>query len=107
VSAVDDRLLMAAAEMIDDLGDVALRERRIFEQAWAAGYRVGYEAGHDVGHRRAHAEIAEDWRHLAEKIRGEARYVGLEERRWGPGGRAHFGDPRPTDWPGRQERGVA
>lgn len=26
----------------------------------------------------------------------------LERRRWGPGGRLHFGDPRPGDFPGRQ-----
>ena len=26
----------------------------------------------------------------------------MEARRWGPGGRAHFGDPRPGDYPGRQ-----
>jgi hypothetical protein len=25
----------------------------------------------------------------------------LSDRRWGPGGRAHFGDPRPGDYPGR------
>jgi len=25
----------------------------------------------------------------------------LEQRRWGPGGRAHFADPRPGDFPGR------
>lgn len=25
----------------------------------------------------------------------------LEQRRWGPRGREHFGDPRPGDYPGR------
>jgi hypothetical protein len=25
----------------------------------------------------------------------------LDARRWGPGGRAHFADPRPGDFPGR------
>ncbi len=25
-----------------------------------------------------------------------------EERHWGPGGRAHFADPRSGDFPGRQ-----
>lgn len=25
----------------------------------------------------------------------------LEAERWGPGGREHFGDPRPGDFPGR------
>jgi hypothetical protein len=27
----------------------------------------------------------------------------LEEARWGEGGREHFGDPRPGDFPGRGE----
>ena len=27
-----------------------------------------------------------------------------KERRWGPGGRAHFADPRPGDFPGRAAR---
>jgi hypothetical protein len=27
-------------------------------------------------------------------------YAELEQRRWGPGGRAHFADPRPGDFPG-------
>ena len=26
----------------------------------------------------------------------------LEVRRYGPGGRAHFGDPKPGDYPGRE-----
>jgi hypothetical protein len=31
----------------------------------------------------------------------------IEERRWGPGGRAHFGDPRPGDFPGRTAQAKA
>ncbi len=41
----------------------------------------------------------------AERIEAETRYppalAELETRRWGPGGRAHFGDPRPGDFLGR------
>ena len=32
---------------------------------------------------------------------GGPTFAELELRRWGPGGRAHFGDPRPGDFPGR------
>jgi hypothetical protein len=34
----------------------------------------------------------------------EVRDAELEIRRYGPGGRAHFGDPRPGDFPGRDVR---
>ena len=30
-----------------------------------------------------------------------ASHAELEQRRWGPGGRAHFADPRPGDFQGR------
>ncbi|HET9970355.1 MAG TPA: hypothetical protein VFQ68_19130 [Streptosporangiaceae bacterium] len=32
---------------------------------------------------------------------GIVRDARLEEVRWGPGGREHFADPRPGDFPGR------
>jgi hypothetical protein len=32
---------------------------------------------------------------------GIVRDAALEEVRWGPGGREHFADPRPGDYPGR------
>jgi hypothetical protein len=41
---------------------------------------------------------------LADKVGGRimpARPTELEIRRWGPGGRAHFADPRPGDFRGR------
>jgi hypothetical protein len=31
-------------------------------------------------------------------------HAAIEETRWGPGGRAHFADPRPGDFPGRRAR---
>jgi hypothetical protein len=30
--------------------------------------------------------------------KGGPTYQELEERRWGPGGQEHFGDPRPGDY---------
>ena len=32
-----------------------------------------------------------------------AELAEAEARRWGPGGRAHFADPRPGDFPGRKQ----
>ena len=58
--------------------------------------RLMYEAGR----REAEAEMAAQWSRVAEVVRGPD-LAELEERRWGPGGRAHFGDPRPGDFPGR------
>jgi hypothetical protein len=39
-------------------------------------------------------------RELGADVEYESRCE-LEERRWGPGGREHFADPRPGDFPGR------
>jgi hypothetical protein len=61
----------------------------------------------------AHAAAAEYERGLAEGYmlavadlkafqHAEVRDTELETLRWGPGGRARFGDPRPGDYPGRQ-----
>ncbi len=101
-----ERRVIMAAEL---LADCAERERAIFEAAWNAGYRAGFEAGHQVGHERAHNELAQDWAAMAREVRGTARYLDLETRRWGPGGRKCFADPRPGDYPGEQasKRGAA
>lgn len=58
--------------------------------------RLMYEAGR----RAAEAEMAARWDEIARAaIRGPS-HAELEERRWGPSGRAHFADPRPGDFPG-------
>ena len=62
--------------------------------------RLMYEAGK----RSAEADMAARWDEIARAaIRGPS-HAELEERRWGPGGRAHFADPRPGDFPGRQPK---
>lgn len=60
--------------------------------------RLMYQAGR----RDAEADMAARWDEIARAaIRGPS-HAELEERRWGPDGRAHFADARPGDYPGRQ-----
>jgi hypothetical protein len=55
----------------------------------------------EAGRQAAEADMAERWaRVTAPVVRGRS-HAELDERRWGPGGRAHFADPRPGDFPGR------
>lgn len=58
--------------------------------------RMMYEAGR----REAEAAMAAQWSRIAAAARGPD-LAELEERRWGPGGREHFADARPGDYPGR------
>jgi hypothetical protein len=56
---------------------------------------------YQAGHRDAEAEMARRWDQIARPAVHGTSHAQLEERRWGPGGRAHFADPRPGDFPGR------
>ena len=58
---------------------------------------------YQAGRRDAEADMAAQWTRAAAAVRGPD-FAELEERRWGPGGRAHFADPRPGDFPGRGAR---
>lgn len=88
------RLLAGLVDALPDpASEVKLRRqlaREAYERGQIDGWRQGYE--------RAEADMARSWRALAESIaRGGITNSELEERRWGPGGREHFGDPRPGD----------
>ena len=70
--------------------------------------RESFRAGLALGAARAReavlAEQAEAQRVAAAELMPlllSPPHAELEERRWGPGGRAHFADPRPSDFPGR------
>jgi hypothetical protein len=54
----------------------------------------------EAGRRAAEAEMAERWARIAAPVVSGQSCAELEERRWGPGGREHFADPRPGDYPG-------
>lgn len=67
--------------------------RRAAANAWAAGVARGREL--------EAADDAARWRAVAGPVsRGGPAWDEVEARRWGPGGRARFGDPRPGDFPG-------
>ena len=85
---------MTPAEAIEaaELGEAEIRYRN------QVG-RLMYEAGR----RDAEAEMAAQWSRVSGVARGPD-LAELEERRWGPGGREHFADPRPGDFPGRAAR---
>jgi len=67
--------------------------RELYEAGRADGYRAGY--------RQAGADQAARWRQITRAALGGPAHAELEERRWGPGGRARFAEPRPGDFPGR------
>ena len=56
--------------------------------------REMYEAG------RRDAEAAAALRYDGLTREADEALAAVNDRRWGPGGRAHFADPRPGDFPG-------
>jgi hypothetical protein len=65
--------------------------------------REAYEAGRQAGYRQAAADEEARWRQTPPVLVPHSpSHAELEERRWGPGGREHFADPRPSDFPGRE-----
>jgi hypothetical protein len=91
---------MSARELLalSDERAAALRLRLL---AWREGRREGYAAGYRAGYDRAHRELEAAWHEIADPAsRRGIPWAELEQRRWGPGGREHFGDPRPGDYLG-------
>jgi hypothetical protein len=76
-------------------------ERDIWAQrvldAERAGYARGYADGDRDGYERGARLLETGWRSIA-PVPGEPTHAELEIRRWGPGGRKRFGDPRPGDF---------
>ena len=95
---------------VHDPGDIARfialsDERDQFERVCLARERAAYlhgqAAGIEIGRRLEAAERHAGWVRIASPIaRGGPAYAELERRRYGPGGREHFGDPRPGDFRG-------
>jgi hypothetical protein len=69
--------------------------------AWREGWRRGHAAGVARGYRQACADMEASWQAIARPVAyGGTSHADLELLRWGPGGREHFGDPRPGDYAG-------
>jgi hypothetical protein len=87
-------VILAGPVEAAELAEAEIRYRN--ELAREMGDR-GYERGLAEGYARAAADVKA-------VQHGVVRDAELEARRWGPGGRAHFADPRPGDFPGRAGR---
>ena len=83
-----------AAELVE-------AETRYLHQLAREAYEAGHADGYRAGYRQADADQAARWNQAARAVTDGPARAELEERRWGPGGRAHFADPRPGDFPGR------
>jgi len=59
---------------------------------------------YQAGYAAAEADMDRRWHTIAHAAVHGPSHAELEERRWGPGGRARFADPRPGDFPGRGAR---
>jgi hypothetical protein len=75
-----------AAELVERETAYRLQlAREMYQAGWAA----------------AEADMARRWAALVRPVVTGISHAEHEQRRWGPGGRAHFADPRPGDFPGR------
>jgi hypothetical protein len=74
-------------------------QRLALEMARAA-YRLGEADGVARGRQLEAGDLDAAWNRIAAAALGPS-FDELEGRRWGPGGREHFADPRPGDFPGR------
>jgi hypothetical protein len=83
-----------------EAADMAETETAYRSQLGREMYQDGRADGYQAGYRQAEADQAARWSQAA-RVAAGASDAELEERRWGPGGRAHFADPRPGDFPGR------
>jgi hypothetical protein len=83
-----------------EAADLAEAETAYRSQLGREMYQAGHGDGYQAGYRQAEADQAARWNQAARAALGPS-YAELEERRWGPGGRARFADPRPGDFPGR------
>jgi hypothetical protein len=95
-------LAAALADAIDPLAEIRYRRQLC---------REAYERGRAAGIAEGRAAADADWFASLAPARAGARvaartpvHAELEKLRWGPGGRDHFGDPRPGDYTGETAR---
>jgi hypothetical protein len=86
-----------------DRGDLLSRstERDTWLRRLLATEQEAFIRGVAAGRQMEADERDAAWNQIAAPIaRGGPAFAELERRRWGPGGREHFGDPQPGDFPG-------
>ena len=81
----------------------AIEAAELVEAETACRLRLGREM-YARGRQDAEADMAARWQQVARAAVHGPDHADLELERWGPGGREHFGDPRPGDFPGRAGR---
>lgn len=85
------------AELLE-LSDERDRWERYALDLARAGYAAGYADGDRGGYARGARLLEESWPAVVQPVlRDRPDHAEVEARRWGPGGREHFGDPRPGD----------
>jgi hypothetical protein len=99
MTAERDQFARQLADLIEATDyDLAAYWRTLAARAAEQAAAVAYEEGIERGRQLQAAELERLWHIAADPIaRGGAKRAELELRRWGPGGREHFGDPRPGD----------
>jgi hypothetical protein len=78
----------------------AIQAAELAEAETAYRHQLAREM-YQAGRRDAETDMAWRWAQIARPAAHGISHADLEQRRWGPGGRAHFADPRPGDFPGR------
>ena len=86
-----------------------MNPREAIEAAELAEHETAYRNQlarqmYEAGRRDAEADMARFWAEAARSVTRGVSHAELEQRRWGPGGRAHFADARPGDFPGREHQ---
>ena len=75
-------------------------ETRYRSQLAREAYEAGRADGYSAGYHQADADQAARWNQAARAALDGPSHAELEQRRWGPGGREAFANPRPGDFPG-------
>jgi hypothetical protein len=93
-----------AIEAAEVAGAETAYRLQLAAEMYAAGQADGWRAGYQAAWGEREAAAAGWWREHGAALADDPTRAELEERRWGPGGRARFADPRSGDFPGQGTR---
>ena len=86
--------------LVLNLSDERDQWRRLAWQLWRDGHQAA-----ELAHADDYARGLVDGATVRKRAEHDlVEFARLELLRWGEGGREHFGDPRPGDFPGRGVR---